>query len=167
MTATVFLVLLFSIFWIKARSLEAAVLDVYLPCFLFIPYIYGFRLPHMPGLDFGSAPLTPIAIFLLIRYGREWKFTRSDLWLALFTGGAVLTEVLHSDMGTAGLIFFDILFRGVMPYMLGKLLLERGDMRERFVRRLVFLMAFIAIVSVWEYRMSMNLFNRVEDVVFG
>src|ERR1700756_897179 len=103
MTATVFLVLLLSAYWIKTRSLDAAVLDIFLPAFLLIPAYYGYRLPHLPSLNFAYAAMVPIAITLLLRRWQEWKFTRSDLWIALFFGGAVLTEALHSDTGTAGL----------------------------------------------------------------
>jgi hypothetical protein len=167
MQATVFLVLLLSAYWIKTRSIEAAVLDIWLPAYLFIPPYYGMRLPHLPGLNFGYAAIIPIAIALLMQRGKEWKFTRSDLWLVLFMGGATLTEVLHSDPGTAGLVFFDGLFQGIMPYIVGKLVLENGDMRERFVRRFVYFSAFIALVSVWEYRMGMNIFSKIEGLVLG
>ncbi|MBV8674932.1 MAG: hypothetical protein JOZ33_16000 [Acidobacteriaceae bacterium] len=167
MTATVFLVLLLSAYWIKKRSIEAAVLDIFLPAFIFLPAYYAFRIPHLPSLNYPSAALIPIVIVMLIRHGKEWKFTRSDLWVVLFMGGATLTEVLHSDPGTAGLVFFDGLFEGVMPYMLAKLLLEKDGLREKFVRRMVYLTAFIAVVSVWEYRMGSNLFARAEGMVLG
>jgi len=134
MQGTVFLLLIFAVYWIKTRSIEAAVLDLWLPAYLFIPSYYGIRLPHLPGLNFGYAAIIPIAVVLLMRYGKDWKFTRSDLWLALFIGGATLTEVLHSDPSTAGLVLFDNVFQLVMPYIVGKLLLEREGMRERFVR---------------------------------
>ena len=167
MTVTVFLVLFLVWYWIKARSIEAAMLDWFLPCYLFLPAYYGYRLPHLPGLTFAFAAIIPIAIAVLIRYGKEWKFTRSDLWLAIFVVGASITELLHSDPGTAGLIFFDNLFSSVMPYIVGKLLLERNDMRERFVRRFVYLSAFIALISVWEFRMGTNLFAKIEGMLFG
>ncbi|HTD56990.1 MAG TPA: hypothetical protein VK670_16485 [Silvibacterium sp.] len=167
MQGTVFLLLIFAVYWIKTRSIEAAVLDLWLPAYLFIPSYYGIRLPHLPGLNFGYAAIIPIAVALLMRYGKDWKFTRSDLWLALFIGGATLTEVLHSDPSTAGLVLFDNVFQLVMPYIVGKLLLEREGMRERFVRRFVYLSAFIALVSVWEYRMGMNIFARIETLIFG
>ena len=167
MQATVFLVLFLSIYWIKARSVEAAVLDLFLPAYLFIPAVYGFRLPHLPGLNFPTAVLLPVAVTLASRYGREWKFTRADLWIGLFMGGATLTEMLHSDPGTAGLVFFDTFFLGALPYMVGKLLLERDDMRERFIRRFLYLTAIIALISVWEYRMGMNIFARIYAILFG
>ncbi len=167
MQVTVFLVLFLTIYWIKARSVEAAVLDLFLPTYLFIPAAYGFRLPHLPGLNFSTAVLLPVAFSLVSRYGREWKFTRADLWIAIFMGGAALTEVLHSDPGTAGLVFFDSFFLGALPYMVGKLLLERDDMRERFIRRFLYLTAIISLVSVWEYRMGMNIFARIYGILFG
>ncbi|MBV8115832.1 MAG: hypothetical protein JO300_13905 [Silvibacterium sp.] len=167
MTATVFLVLLLSAYWIKARSIEAAVLDLYLPIFLLGGSFIAFRLPHLPTINFAYAAVIPIAGTLLIWHWREWRFTRTDLWLALFMGGAALTEILHSDNGTAGLILFDGIFQGVMPYMVGKMLLEKDGLRERFVRRWVHISVFVAIISIWEFRMGTNLFNRVEGMIFG
>lgn len=167
MTATVFLVLLLSAYWIKTRSIEAAALDLYLPIFLLGGTFIGFRLPHLPAISFAYAAVIPIAGVLLIRHRREWKFTRTDLWLALFMGGAALTEILNSDTSTAGFILFDGIFQGVMPYMVGKMLLERDGIRERFVRRWVHISVFVAIVSIWEFRMGTNLFNRLEGMIFG
>lgn len=167
MTETVFLVLLLSAYWIKTRSIEAAALDIYLPVFLLIPAYYGYRLPHLPNIFYSAAALIPISLALLASRWKEWKFTRSDLWIALYFAGATLTEVIHSDNGTAGLILFDGLFQGVMPYILGKMLLEKPGLREKFVRRWVYITAFIAIPTMWEYRMGRNLFTTVEGMIFG
>ena len=166
MVATVYLVLILSIYWIRRRSIADAVLDIYLPMFLLFS-VYGYRIPHLPAINFGDAALIPIAIALLIGHWREWQFHRTDLWIALFFLGACYSEILHSDRGTAGLVFFSGLFQGIMPYILGKLLLEKGDMRERFARRFVYIAFFVAIVSIWEFRMGRNLFMAVEGAIFG
>src|SRR5277367_756583 len=165
MEATVFLVLLYSIYLIKTRSIADAAIDLYLPAFLLVPSFYAFRLPHLPGIDFSGAALIPIAVTLLVCHGREWKLQRSDLWVALFFVGSYYSELSHSGASNAGLVFAGNAMKGILPYILGKILLEQEGVRERFARRYVILTFFIAILSLWEFRMGKDLFTTIENFI--
>ncbi|HEX3469990.1 MAG TPA: hypothetical protein VHT28_02290 [Silvibacterium sp.] len=156
-----------SIYQIKKRSIADAAVNVYLPAFLLIPSIYGFRIPHLPGMILSIAALIPIVVTLLARHWREWKFQRTDLWMALFFAGLYYTELSHSGAANAGLISIGGLETGIMPYILGKLLLEQDGVRERFARRYAYICFFVAIISVWEFRMGNDLFVRVEGLLLG
>jgi len=166
MEATVFLVLFYSIYLIKKRSIADATVNLFLPLFLLIPSFYGLRLPHLPGLDFPSAALIPIAVALLVRHWREWKFQRSDLWVALFFAGSYYSELAHSGASNAGLVFAGNVIKGVLPYILGKMVLEQEGVRERFARRYMHIACFVAVVSIWEFRMGNDLFITAENFIF-
>lgn len=165
MELTVFLVLFYSIYQIKTRSIADAAVNVYLPAFLLIPSFYGLKLPHLPGLDFGGAALIPIVVTILVRHWREWKLQRADLWMALFFGGSYYSELTHSGASNAGLLFANSVIAGGLPYILGKMLLEQEGVRERFARRYVYIVAFIAVVSIWEFRMGHDLFTTVANFI--
>jgi len=167
MEATVFLVLFLTIRWIKKHSVADAAIDVFLPVFLLIPGFYEFRAPHLPSLSFADCALIPITATLVFRHWREWKFRRADLWVTLFFLGSACTELLNSDVGTAGLLFCKTITEGFMPYILGRLLLDQENVRERFLRRFAYIVFFVAVVSVWEFRMGKNLFLTLEGMVLG
>src|SRR5580704_3884003 len=101
MELTVFLVLFYSIYQIKTRSIADAAVNVYLPAFLLIPSFYGLKLPQLPGLAFGGAALIPIVVTILVRHWREWKLQRAGLWMALFFGGSYYSELSHSGASNA------------------------------------------------------------------
>jgi len=167
MEATVILVAILSIYWIKTRSVEDAAVDVFLPIFLLVPTYYAFQVPHLPPLTFPTAALMPIIVTLLVFRWREWKFQRTDLWVALFFGGSFLTELINSGFANAGIILAGGIGSGVLPYVLGKMLLEKDGMRERFIRRFLSICLFVAIVSVWEFRMGAGVFRRLAIRIFG
>jgi hypothetical protein len=45
------------------------------------------------------------------------------------------------------------------------MLLEQEGVRERFARRYVYIVAFIAVVSIWEFRMGNDLFTTVANFI--
>jgi hypothetical protein len=159
--------LFFSIYYVKRHSVTDAAINVYLPIFLLVPSIYDWRFPHLPNLDFPAAALIPIVIALLVGHWRDWKFRRADLWVAIFFAGDYYSELSNSGAANAAMFFCQGLFTGVMPYILGRLVLEQDGVRERFVRRFVYIAFFVAVVSVWEFRMGNNLFTTVEGLILG
>jgi O-Antigen ligase len=159
MQILVFVALALSIYQIKRYSIADAAINVFLSIFLLVPDFYSFNIPHLPPLTFATAALLPIVVALIATHGNEWKFQRADLWLALFFLGAFYSELSHTTLSNAGLLLIGGIFTGVMPYILGKMLLERDGVRERFVRRLVLLFFIISILSLWEFRMGTNIFT--------
>jgi hypothetical protein len=159
--------LFFTIYYLRRHSIADAAVNIYLPIFLLLPSSYGFRIPHLPGLNFGEAASLPIVIALLVGHGREWKFQRADLWIALFFGGAYYSELSHSGAASAGLVGIGDMLEGVLPYILGKMLLEQDGVRERVARRYVYICFFVAVISVWEFRMGTDLFTTLESRIFS
>ncbi|MBT9330257.1 O-antigen ligase family protein [Paracidobacterium acidisoli] len=159
MPAIVFAALIASIYQIKRRGVSEAVLRVYLPALLLIPGIYSLRLSHLPPLNFSSLAIYPIGIALLFGHMREWKLTRTDLWVMVFMAGAFYSNLVATGMNDAIFFMFDMVASALFPYMIGKLLLEQPGMRERFARRFVGLMFIAAVLSLWEFRMGTNIFT--------
>jgi hypothetical protein len=167
MLGLVFILLFFSIYYVKRHSIADAAVNLYLPFFLLFPDFYALRIPHLPDLDFPTAALMPIVAAIVIRRWKQWKFQRTDLWLAIFFGGAYYSETSHSGAANAGLLLFRGLAEGVMPYILGKMVIESDGIRERFARRYVHIVFFIAVLSIWEFRMGRDLFTWAGGTLFG
>ena len=58
-----------------------------------------------------------------------------------------------------------MVFAAFLPYVVGKLLLEQPGIRERFLRRMLWLMAFVAVVEVVEFRLGINFFTSIANTV--
>lgn len=154
-----------AVWWIATRSVEDALIDVFLPVMVVIPTFYILHVPHLMGFDAHDAALLPIVVVAFAKYGKQWRFQRTDLWIAIFILGAGYADARASS--TQGLrTFFQIAFAIFLPYAAGKLLLEQEGMRVRFLRRFGWLLAFVAIVSLVEFRLSRNLFTIILGKIF-
>ena len=166
MEIIVLLATVIAIIEIKRHSVSDAVIKVMLPALLIVPAIYSVHIPHLPTIGVSEAATIPIAIAALARYWKEWKVSRSDLWLALFIFGLYYAELQNTGSSNAGLVLFGGITSALFPYVIGKLLLEQEGMRERFVRRFVILLVIVSVLSVTEFRLGTNLFTTVFGVLF-
>ena len=166
MEIIILLATVIAIIEIKRHSVADATINVLLPALLIIPAIYSLHIPHLPIIGFADAAMIPIAIATIAGYWRQWKFTRADLWLALFIGGLYYAELASTGSANAGLVLFGGICDAFFPYAIGKLLLEQEGMRERFVRRFVVLLVIVSVLSVTEFRLGTNLFTTFFGVLF-
>lgn len=162
----VLLPFLIALCFIAARSLEDALLDVYLPILVLVPMYYVLAVPHLITVSAQDAALLPIAIGSLFKYGKQWRLQRADIWITLFLLSSGVADARH--VFTQGLRSFveNLLVIG-LPYIVGKLLLEQETVRVRFLRRLLWLLAFVAVVSLVEFRLGRNLFTAFWTLIFG
>jgi O-Antigen ligase len=155
-----------AVWWVATRPLPDAVVDVYLPILFLVPSYYIFQIPHVIGITAWEAALLPILIITLMRHGRKWRFQRSDLWLALFLLGLAYAESRHGfSIGLREAV--QGIFSAGSSYIMGKLVIEENGIRTRVVRRMLWLTAFVAILSVVEFRLSRNLFVIFYKAIFG
>ena len=148
------------------HSVERAFLDVYVPVLILLPEYYRLVLPGVPDPTFSMAAIVPVAWGFLA--GREWgwRWGVTDVLVGLYAVWVIGTEWLNAGYGEAQNLGVDTLLWVVMPYMLGKGVIEPGGMRIRLARRLVWLMALVSLVSVYELRMGANLWRMLLDWSF-
>jgi hypothetical protein len=150
---------------IATKSLEDALLDVYLPVLILVPMYYEFTVPHVINIGAATATLFPILIVALVRHHDRWRFQRSDLWMGLFLVGLGISNSAGGP--TIGIrAFFETIFLILFPYAVGKLLIEQPGLRERFIRRLCWLLAVVAVLSIVEFRLGKNLFSSFYVLLF-
>jgi hypothetical protein len=156
--------------------IRRALLNVYLPAVLLLPQYYAVRFPHLPPLSFADAAILPLGAALWVKEMRRWRFDWMDLWvLGLAVSGglseglstalgngtwknllAVNSPPVQTSLANGGLQLFEGICTIVLPYMLGKLLIEQAGAeghpaRKRVVRRIVVLLAIVAGISIFDF----------------
>jgi hypothetical protein len=133
---------------------------VYLPVLLCFPLYDTLKLPGLPFLSFADTAIFPIGIWLLATRWRSWRFTRMDLWMLLFGVSSGMGMFLRNDTPTPGIFgLFAWVTYALFPYAIGKLVIEQSGIRVAVLKRIVFVLAAVAVISLYEYRMGWNLFH--------
>ncbi len=176
-------------------SARKALLCVYLPALLLLPQYYVLRLPHLPPIGFADAAILPLGVALVLGAMRHWRWAWMDLWVFLFAVCAGLSEALSTELANGdwtqllspnlaaserlntniangGLLFVAGVLTMVLPYMAGKLLIEREDgvqhaMRRSVIARMVELLAVVAVLSVYEFLTGHSLWQKLARPFLG
>jgi hypothetical protein len=168
------------------EPIRKVMVDVYLPAVLLLPQYFSLRFPHLPPLTFADAAVLPLGVALWVKEMRRWRFDWMDLWVVLFAVSAALSEGLSTPLhnGTwknlltvdrpaaigqvadGGLMLFQGICTIILPYMLGKLLIEQPDVegqpaRKRVVKRFVVLLAMVAAISVFDFLTHQSIWQKV------
>jgi hypothetical protein len=171
--------------------IRKVLINVYLPAVFLLPQYYNVRFSHLPPLTFADAAILPLGAALWVKEIRNWRFEWMDLWVLLFAASAGLSEGLSTvlangtwkqllstdgpplatNLANGGLEFFLCLCTMVLPYMLGKLLIEQQGAdgraaRKRLVRRMVQLLAIVAGISVFDFLTRRSIWQMVGRHLF-
>jgi hypothetical protein len=166
--------------------IRRALLNVYLPAVLLLPQYYSLRFPHLPPLTFADAAILPLGAALWVKEMRRWRLEWMDLWVLSLAVSAGLSEglstalangtwkqllavnvpPLEGNLANGGLQLFAGLCTMVLPYMLGKLLIEQQGAgghpaRKRVVRRMVVLLAFVAGIGIFDFLTGKSIWQMV------
>ncbi len=137
-------------------SAQKALVNVYLPVLLLFPVYFSLRFPHLPPLTFADAAILPLGAAMLLTEMHRWRWSWMDLWVVLFALSAALSEGLNTVVANGGLQLFAEITTIILPYMAGKLLIERQrighqPVRKLLVERMVILLAIVAGISVFDF----------------
>lgn len=171
--------------------IRKALINVYLPAVLLLPQYYSLRFPHLPPLTFADAAVLPLGAALWVKEIRHWRLDWMDLWVLLLAASAALSEGLSTaladgtwkqllavnsppvagSLANGGLQFFQGLCTMVLPYMIGKLLIEQQGAngqpaRKRVLRRIVALLAIVAGISVVDFLSGRSIWQKVFKHIF-
>ncbi len=150
-----------AIYVMRRWDIETAILNVYLPVMMLIPSFYGMRLPHLPGIDCQGIALLPIVLGMLFTKVKGWQWRASDLLVFLFAMEAGYSEYINTNLGNGIFDFVGHVEIMVLPYLLGRIMLEQPGFREKFVRRFVLLAFIVAAISPFEFVTGKNPFYIV------
>lgn len=148
------------------KSPQRAFFDVYLPVLVLMPDYYRWIAPGLPDPTFSMAAILPVAIAFLLKEAREWRFSFADFLVIGYAFCVSYSEYLNSGYSDAQNLMFEMLTWVVMPYVLAKGMIEPGNLRVQFARRLVWLFAVICLISVYEFKMGATPWKLLMDRFF-
>lgn len=145
---------------------ERAVLSLVVPVMMLWPYGTGWKFKGVE-LDVMDAVAIPVAVALVLKYARRWRFTVIDLLLFFYCFSTLLSN-WNADGQSAGLALGTAMSFSCFPaYIIGRAAIERPGLRVALVKRYTFLAFLISILSLYEYRMERNVFRTWSDKIFN
>ncbi len=151
-------VVLFALF---RDSVQKTFLDFVIPAWLLLPIYFYWKVAALPPLDFSEAALLPIGILIVFKEMKSWRLSVMDLWLAIFTFSSCYSDSLAGHHTAWIFDLFHTLCEAVIPYMIGKVLIEQHQSRVATVRRMLLVLFGACLFSWYEYRMEQNPFSMI------
>ena len=142
-------------------STQKTFMNVYIPLFMLCPIYYFWKVAALPPIDFSEACLLPLGIAMIVKDVRRWRFALMDIWVVLFIFTSYYADSLNNHPTASTFEMFSGVCTALIPYMIGKLLIEPNGMRVAVVKRIVFCLFICCIISVYEYRMGYNPFTLI------
>jgi hypothetical protein len=143
------------------RGAAWALIDVYLPVLLLLPDYYRWVLPGLPDPTFNEAAILPILALFMLRVPGRWRFSVTDVLIVALAVEMAYSEFINTNYSDSQNLMFDCLGNIVAPYVLAKALVEPQGLRVEFARKLCGLLALVAVISVFEFRMGVNPFQMI------
>ncbi|HEV3112087.1 MAG TPA: O-antigen ligase family protein [Candidatus Binataceae bacterium] len=143
------------------RGPAFALIDVYLPTLLLLPDYFRWVLPGLPDPTFNEAAIVPIVGIFVLRGVGRWRFSVTDLLIVGLAAEMAYSECLNAGYNDAQNLMFDCVANIIAPYLLAKGLVEPLGLRVEFARKLCGLLALVAVISVFEFKMGSNPFQML------
>lgn len=157
-----YIVLIFG-FWclrsVLTYGTARAWLTVVLPVMMFVPCDFYLHIPHLPPLNIEDSVLAVLGVSLLLKYARRWRFTTLDLWIAVYIFTAAYAERLPWGVDGAWLHLAVVILECLVPYAVGKLLVEQPGVRVKSAQILVRTMTIACIFAIPQFFTKKNLFT--------
>jgi hypothetical protein len=131
---------------------------MYIPCLMIVPVYFQ---QALGGFLLNATTLLVgiLALAGIFRWYATLKFTWLDACVILYTFSAFYADFHVHAMNVAFYVLLQTMARCLLPYYIGRTLIEQTGMRRQFAMSLVMCLAIIGIISIWEFRMESNLFQ--------
>jgi hypothetical protein len=146
---------------ISRSGTTAAFRKVFLPVLLLMPTYFSWSMRPLPSINFLEAATFPLGIAMFAMDLPRWKFTRTDLWVAIWILSCSYADYQRGLTTNAIFQLFATLSSGLFPYMAGKLLIEQTGNRVKVCTMYVLLISFSSFVSAYEFFLRRNPYNYI------
>jgi hypothetical protein len=146
------------------RGPERAFLNVYLPVLLLLP---EHSWPISGQFTFVDTAIVPISAFLLFHPKQKWRWSSVDFLVLAYFAITVVAEGMNKGykLGSQNLAIQELVSI-LLPYFAARHMFRHSQFAIDFAKRIVVLLSIVAIVSVYEFRMSSDLFTKPFDGIF-
>ncbi|MDB0542242.1 O-antigen ligase family protein [Ralstonia solanacearum] len=164
MTLIVFVALIAAFAVALRRSPGRALLDVYLPVLLLIPSTFHATISTSP--NFNQLAVLAIVLVALPRCLRVWRPSVCDAAIVALVMAVATSEYINAGYKEAQNLTFVMLTSAAMPYFAARWLIPAERLDVAAARRIVLLLAGVALVNIWEFRFGVNLFHALPGRLF-
>ncbi len=164
--AVILLPALIAMAMLNTTPAERVATKVYIPCLFLVPiYITkGFGGFLVSDTTLTLMLLTGVGIF---RWRSSLRFTFLDLCVILFAFSAFYADAHVHSLNIAFYSLLQNVSSCLLPYWLARTLIEQTGSRREFAKSLVFCLAIIGVLSLYEYKMERNLFDELVGKITG
>lgn len=140
----VFVAMVISVRVLVRQGIEKAFLTVWIPFFLFMPFVFWVNIPGLPDPNFMQAAILPILFVLLRDQLSRMRFGRMEFLLFLYVLVRVVADYLSRGYSDAQNYAFYVLSSLIGPYLVANYLINsrRMDIATARMFVLVFLLMF-------------------------
>jgi hypothetical protein len=146
--------------WVMRFGAPSTLRNVYIPTLLLFPLYFEFRLKGLPPINDAQGIMFVLLIVVLIHHRNELYFSSTDIWLCVYVYGILVSESMHTGLKTGIYQFVADVGSAFAPYLCGKLLIEQYGQRTILLKRICFLLAVVAFISLYEYRFGHNPYHQ-------
>jgi hypothetical protein len=164
MTSIVSLAFIASVICIWWKSYRHAFLYVYVPVLICVPSWTRWNIDGLPDPTFQQAALLPIALASLFR-GKH-RLSRLDYLVAAFVVLSGFSEYMNAGYSDAQNLMFDMVFSGLIPYLVAKEITADPKLRLRFVKMFVLSESAVILMAVFELKFAYNPYRLIFDPFF-
>src|SRR5208283_5487570 len=148
-----------ALFFCLRRGPSSALVNVYIPTLLVLPEAYRWSLAG--HLTFNENAIWPIAAFVLLGSWRSWIWTFSDVLVLALVAVIFVAQYANSNFAEARNIGLHAALTLLCPYLLAKALLRDGDLGFQFAKRIVVILAMVAVIDIFELTNGIDPFEEV------
>lgn len=149
----VFVAMLISIGMLRRHGPQQAFLKVWIPFFLFMPFVFWVNIPGLPDPNFMQAAILPILFVLVRDYLPSMRFGRMEWLLLLYVLIRVGADFLSRGYSDAQNYAFYMASSLIGPYLIGSYLINSRRMDIDTARS--FVLAFLLLFPTFLYEAKM------------
>jgi len=164
MTSIVSLAFFASVACIWWKSYKHAFLYVYVPILICLPSWTRWNIDGLPDPTFQQAALLPITVVSFLR-GKH-HLAGADYLVIGFVAVTGFSEYLNSGYSNAQNLMFDMIFSGLVPYLVAKEITADPILRLRFVKMFVLSACAVLVPALFELKFAYNPYRLVFDPIF-
>jgi len=167
MTAyVVFLALLFTAYYVHSKGLEAAFLNVWIPIFLCIPFVFTAHIPMVPIRTFVQASILPLLYVLYKQERHRLRIGRMEVLIILYVILRVSMDFTGRGYKDAQNYAFYMLSCLVGPYLLGRYVINTRRMDVETIRKFVLIFLIFFPMFLYETKFYVSPIYKVMSPLF-
>lgn len=132
---------------------RSAFLNVFLPVLLLLPTNFFLQITHLPNLAFIDVTALVLGAGMLLSDLPRWRFSRMDIYVAVFIFSCGYSEWVHYAAWRAGAL---AVLEGLVPYVAAKSFLGDPRTSKATVLRFASLVAAASVVGMSEFVVKNN-----------